>query len=138
MFDSRSPYKHDVLGMEECPYAERWMLDFHLFTIRVHHFMRSDDARAHHDHPWWFLTLVLRGGYTDRSPQGDDHLSRGSVRFRSAEHRHTVQVDPGGVWTLVLTGRKVRRWGFWVKGGTKFMKSNKYFLTHGHHPCDQP
>lgn len=34
----------------------------------------------------------------------------------------------------MLTGREVRRWGFWVKW--KFKKSNKYFLEHGHHPCE--
>src|ERR1039458_8537253 len=123
------------LGRPECPYAERWVLNLHFFSVRLHHFRRSDDARAFHDHPWWFLTLVLKGGYTDRSPQGDDHLSVGSVRFRPALHRHTIVADPGGVWTLILTGKQARRWGFWVNN--KFKKSNKYFFEHGHHPCDQ-
>jgi hypothetical protein len=41
---------------------------------------------------------------------------------------------PGGCWTLLLTGPKVRRWGFWVS--KKFKKSNKYFLGHGSHPCE--
>jgi hypothetical protein len=131
------------LGREECPYAERWVLDFGKFTLRLHHFFRSDDARAFHDHSWWFLTLVLKGGYTDVSPEGNDHLRPGSIRFRKAHHRHTVRTDPGGVWTLVVTGPKVRRWGFWVtrkdgSGTERLIKSNKYFATYGHHPCDQP
>jgi hypothetical protein len=131
------------LGRDECPYAERWILDFGLGTLRVHHFFRSDDKRNFHDHPWWFLTLVVRGGYTDVSPDGEDHLTPGKVRFRRAHHRHTVATDPGGVWTIVLTGRKKRTWGFWVprkdgSGTIRFMKSLKYFYEHGHHPCDQP
>jgi len=113
-------------------------------SIRVHHFYRSDDERAHHDHPWWFVTLVLKGGYTDVSDlrgsnnhvQSLDHLRPGSVRFRPALHRHTVRTDPGGVWTVVLTGPNVRTWGFWVNG--KFRKANKYHYEHGIHPCDQP
>lgn len=123
------------LGREECPYLRRWGIVAGAFSVRVHHFYRSDDARFHHDHPWWFLTIVLKGGYTDSSEQGEDHLRAGSIRFRSATHRHTVFTDPGGVWTLILTGPNTRTWGFWVNG--KFKKANKYFFEHGHHPCDQ-
>jgi hypothetical protein len=147
-----------LLGREECPYAKRWALGLGLFSLRVHHFYRSDDDRAHHDHPWWFLTLVLRGSYVDESPcpicveQGvprspyhpycicrgtgviKDTLTPGSIRFRRAHHKHTVRTT--GVWTLVLTGPHVRTWGFWDRG--RFVKSNKWFLTRGHHPCDQP
>jgi hypothetical protein len=114
----------------------RWALVLGAFSIRVHHFYRSDDARYHHDHPWWFITLVLKGGYTDVSDEGEDHLGPGSVRYRPAKHSHTVLTDGGGVWTLVVTGPNVHRWGFWVDG--KHKKANKYFYEHGHHPCDQP
>jgi hypothetical protein len=77
---------------------------------------------------------VLKGGYTDRNPAGEDHLGRFSVRFRPALHRHTVVPDPGGAWTLMITGRKTRHWGFW-RDGRKFVKANKWFLSEGHHPC---
>lgn len=124
----------EKLGRSECPYIERWVLNFHFFSIRLHHFLYSDDTRAPHDHPWWFITFVLKGGYTDRSPENDDYLKRGSIRFRSAHHRHSVIVDPGGVWTLLITGRPKRKWGFWVEG--KFRKSNKYFFMYGHPACE--
>ena len=127
------------LGLEECPYLERWMLDLRLFSIRIHHFRSNDDDRALHDHPWSFLTFILKGGYTDVSDIGDKHLKRFSFNYRHATHKHTVEVDPGGVWTLCLTGPKHRNWGFWVpkKDGTfKFKKANKYFIEHGHHPCE--
>src|ERR1700722_4369121 len=112
----------------------RWVLDLGLLSVRLHHWTGSDDDRALHDHPWWFVTLVLAGGYRDVSEDGEDRVGPGSVRFRRATYRHTVQVDPGGCWTLLLTGPERREWGFWVGG--RFRKRNKYFYEHGHHPCE--
>jgi hypothetical protein len=124
----------EKLGLPECPYVIRWSIRFRSWGVRLHHWLGPDDDRAFHDHPWWFLTLVLRGGYTDRSPAGDDHLRTGSIRFRPALHQHTVVPDNDRTWTLIITGPWVRFWGFWPEG--KFVKANKYFLTRGHHPCD--
>lgn len=123
------------IGLEECPYMQRWVLDFGLFAIRLHRWFSSDDERAFHDHAWWFLTLVLWGRYTDISPEGRDTLRMGSIRFRKAEHPHTVSIEVPGTWTILITGRPVRRWGFWING--KLIKRDKYFAVHGHHPCDQ-
>jgi len=109
------------------------VLDFGLFSIRLHHWIASDDQRNFHDHPWWFFTIILWGGYKDVSPFGVDKVGIGSMRFRKAEHQHTVKVNPGGCWSLLITGPEKRIWGFWVKG--KFRKRNKYFFEHGHHPC---
>lgn len=121
------------LGLPTCPYLVRWRFETKRWSIRLHHWFGPDDDRAFHDHPWWFVTLVLRGGYADKSPAGTEHLKAGAVRYRPALHRHTVVPDPGGCWTVIVTGPKVRRWGFWRAG--KFVKANKWFLTQGHHPC---
>lgn len=127
------------VGETECPYLRRWILNFGLGSIRVHHWIASDDPRALHDHPWWFLTFVVRGGYLDVSEYADgtpryDHLTEGSVRYRPALHKHTVLVEPGGCWTIMLTGRHSRDWGFWVNGQWKRMR--RFFREHGHHQCD--
>jgi len=100
----------------------------------VHHWTGPDDDRAFHDHAWWFTTLVVKGGYTDRHPGGEDHLRAGSVRHRGALHRHTVIPDPGGAWTVLVTGPRVRTWGFWE--GTRFRKARRWFESKGHHPCN--
>jgi hypothetical protein len=120
--------------LETCPYVIRWRLETPWGSARLHHWLAPDDDRARHDHPWGFRTFVLWGGYTDSSPDGDEHLKAPATRYRPATHQHTVFPDPGGCWTIIVTGPKVRNWGFWVKG--KFVKMNKYFLTYGHHPCD--
>lgn len=124
----------EKLGLPDCPYVIRWRLELPFGSLRVHHWLGPDDGRAPHDHPWWFLTLVVRGGYTDVSPSGDEHLRAGSIRFRRALHQHTVVPDPGGAWTILVTGRKRRAWGFWFGG--RFHKANRWFLRYGHHPCD--
>ena len=121
------------LGLPECPYLIRWRLEFPFGSLRVHHWLGPGDDRAFHDHPWWFVTFVLQGGYTDRNPDGEDHVGRWSLRYRPALHRHTVVPDEDGAWTLLVTGRHMRSWGFWLDG--KFRKANKWFLAHGHHPC---
>jgi hypothetical protein len=125
----------EPLGLPECPYLIRWRIEVPFGSLRVHHWLGSDDIRAFHDHPWWFITLVLRGAYTDKNPAGEDHLRAGSVRYRPALHRHTVVPGDRGAWTVMITGRPVRRWGFWLNG--KFRKANKWFMQYGHHPCDQ-
>lgn len=124
---------NETLGLRPCPYLRRWVLDFGSFALRVHRWEASDDTRAFHDHPWWFLTCVLRGSYVDVSPQGRDLLRAGSIRFRPADHKHTVEIQTPGTWTVLVTGPAVRRWGFWVKG--KLWKRDKYFAVNGHHPC---
>jgi hypothetical protein len=151
---------HQKLGTEECPYMERWVLNLGRFALRLHHWHRGDDPRHFHDHPWWFITFVLKGGYTDVAGTATDFelqdpllasknqlsskkdiLTAPAVRFRPAHHRHTVDVHKGGCWTFMITGRERRKFGFWVprkdgSGTHRFKKANKYFLEHGHHPCD--
>lgn len=123
----------EPLGKPECPYAHRTLLNLGLFSIRVHEWHRSDDKRFMHDHPWHFVTLVLRGSYTDVSSQGRDVLTAGSVRYRHAGHAHYVEVPPAGAVTIILTSYVVRNWGFWVKG--KFVRPLRFFGKFGHPPC---
>ena len=125
---------HEALGLPTCPYVIRWRFETPWFSIRLHHWVAPDDDRAKHDHPWDFTTFVLKGGYTDAGPDGDEHLRAPAIRHRTATHQHTVFPDLGGAWTVIVTGPIVRNWGFWVGG--KFKKANKYFLSHGHHPCN--
>ena len=124
----------EPLGLPDCPYVIRWRIETPIGSLRVHHWLSNDDPRAVHDHPWWFLTFVVKGWYFEESPSsGADHLKAPAIRFRKADHKHTVFPAPGGCWTILVTGRPLRTWGFWPKG--KFVKANKWFLSYGHHPC---
>ena len=129
-FRWREPLGHDV-----CPYAHRTLLNLGLFSIRLHEWHRSDDKRFMHDHPWHFVTLVLRGSYTDVSAKGRDVLTVGSIRYRPANHAHYVEVPPTGAVTIIITSYVVRNWGFWVKG--KFVRPLRFFGKFGHPPCSE-
>ena len=133
------------MGLKECPYMFRWVFHFGewLPSVHIHKWHRSDDGRNKHDHPWWFIVLVLRGSYIDCSldkeglPDKEDLLSTGSIRFRTATHRHYVKVLKDPTWTIIITGPKRRNWGFWIgKDANKFLRPLKYFDKYGHPPCD--
>lgn len=122
---------HFIIGSPDNPYLLRWFLipRNHFMNIYLHKFCRDDDDRALHDHPWWFLSFMIRGQYTEIIAH--DHQTgdgRGFVRsapgiaFRKAEHRHRVVLDskdgkPVPCWTIVITGPKIRTWGFWCPKG---------------------
>jgi hypothetical protein len=136
-FESPSAYQFKWAEELHCKtgvYVRRWRAETPFGSVRLHHWLHSDDTRYKHDHPWWFFTVVIKGGYTDLTDDRTDHLKVGSFRFRSAKHKHSVWVDDGGAWSILITGPKVRQWGFWI--GKKWKKANKYFLEHGLHICD--
>ncbi len=124
------------LGDPKCPYLRRWVLNLGLFSIRLHHWRRGDDPRHHHDHGWDFVVWVLKGSYIDVTPDGEEQMTIGTIRFRRAEHRHTVRTN--GCWTLLLCGPERRSWGFFINrktGHEYWVKASRYFRKKGHHPC---
>ena len=125
-------YWGQKLGGDD-PYMQRWCWITRRFSIRVHRWFRGDDDRHFHDHDWNFVCWVLKGSEQDISPEGIDLLTPGSLRFRKAEYAHIVKTD--GCWTLVITGAKIRKFGFWVKnksGKRIWLKAKRYFIRYGH------
>ena len=125
----------EPLGMEDCPYAYRWVLFTPFFSLRLHHFLRSDDKRYFHDHAWDFWTLILRNYYYDVSEKGRILREAGKLYKVKAEHAHYVDVPYSGCWTLVFCRKPRRKWGFWVDG--VFKRPLKYFNKFGHPPCNE-
>jgi hypothetical protein len=125
----------EKIGRPECPYMTRWVLNFGLFSLRLHRWNSGDDDRHYHDHPWDFLVFVLKGWYWNETRLGWETMGAFTVRFRRAEHRHAVLKpdDEPPCWTFLICGPKRRKWGFWI--GEKFKKANKYFFENGKHPC---
>lgn len=111
-----------LIGGSERPYLERWFVIPRnpLFNVYLHRFWRSDDDRALHDHPWWNVSLILRGSYTEHTIEaGGIHRRRdrraGAMALRAARAAHRIEIDPshaGQVITLFLTGPRLRVWGF--------------------------
>lgn len=124
-----------VIGGQGRPYLRRWFVIPRnlVFNVYLHQFLRSDDDRALHDHPWLFnASLILRGGYIEHTIRAGGvavrtRRDRGSMAFRWGPAPHRVELlsladvmpsqpsatdIPVCCWTLFITGPKVRTWGF--------------------------
>lgn len=109
-----------IIGGEDDPYLVRWFLipRNRFFNAYVHLFLRSDDDRALHDHPWANCSIILGGEYTEHrilaGGIGTRTLRRaGDWHVRvSGRIAHRVELTFGPCWTLFLTGPRYREWGF--------------------------
>ena len=81
------------------------------FRIYLHRLNAPNAHKVCHDHPWWFWTLLLKGGYNEYHQGIWTWQCAGSLLYRPAEWQHNV-VTRGVSWSLILTGPKFRKWGF--------------------------
>lgn len=118
--------KRFYIGGANDPYMIRWFVipRNRWFNIYLHKFCRDDDDRALHDHPWWFISIMLVGGYIEHRAGLATKARRAfSIAFRPSTAQHRIELfrDPNGkiipCWTLVITGPKSRVWGFWCPKG---------------------
>ena len=58
----------EKLGYQDCPYLIRWTFIFFGFSIRIHHWIKSDDDRFFHDHSSDLISIVLKGHYWNVTP----------------------------------------------------------------------
>lgn len=125
------PLECMLIGNPECPILKRWTLKLPWSKIRLHHFYPNTSDRDTHDHPWWFITLVVAGSYDDVKLDGTtDHMKLGSMRFRSANHAHKTFAGSNGAWTIVFSQREQRPWGFFPYG--KWIPWQEYMMRYGH------
>lgn len=114
------------VGAELQPYMRR----VHLWNrggdpknggLYLHQFLRDDPVEAPHNHPWWFLSLTLWGGYTEEVlTAAGSETRRGwflKLVFRRPGFTHRIVAARPGTWTLILTGPKVRDWEFLTPAG---------------------
>lgn len=88
-------------------------------NVYLHRFLRSDDARAIHDHPWDNESFILSGCYIEHMADGST-LTRftGDIVSRKAIEAHRVElIDNEPVTTLFTTGPVIRNWGFYCPQG---------------------
>ena len=97
--------------------------------MRLHHWLRSDDRRYFHDHACNFVSIIIRGKYTNVTPTKRVSVKAGSCWYAMAEQRHYLEIPKGGAWTILLCGKAYHKWGFYVNG--KKMRPLKYFHKYG-------
>ena len=103
------------------PYLTRYYLflkdrKWFPFNIFLHNFHKSDPDDLH-DHPWPFVTIILKGGYWEHTPKGKFWRGAGTINWAGSKSLHRVELEPGlDTWTLFIPGPPVREWGFVDKG----------------------
>lgn len=87
-------------------------------NVYLHRFLRSDDDRALHDHPWENRSWILDGEYVEHLQDGSIFARRpGDVVERHAIEAHRVELISGPAVTLFFTGPIIRSWGFYCPKG---------------------
>ena len=74
-------------------YLDRWYLTRGVPALFLHWFHASDPSTAH-DHPWAFVSLLVRGVLRESSCHGELTLTPGAVVGRAATHRHRLTLIP--------------------------------------------
>jgi len=110
------------VGGEADPYMRRWYVIPRnpVLNIYIHQFMRDDEDRAKHDHPWISLSWLMRGRLVEICGDGAAALWPGAIRLRGPwfAHRLIVPTDyRRDTWTLFITGPRLRHWGFHCPNG---------------------
>jgi len=111
------------------------------FNVTLHKIVRSDDPIMH-DHPWPYLTIVLKGGYWEHTPVFDNDgkmltefqtwRGPGSFIKRGAGEFHWLELEEGATaTTLFFMGSQQREWGFLTstKSGKNRWVKHDYYLT---------
>lgn len=87
-------------------------------NIYLHRFLRSDDDRALHDHPWDNRSWLLSGGYLEHVQDGTTIIRlEGDIVERRAIEAHRIELVNGPAVSLFFTGPIVRSWGFYCPQG---------------------
>ena len=110
-----------VIGGADDPYLKRWWVipRNRFFNIYLHNFLRSDDDRALHGHPYLFNgSFLLEGSYVEHtiSEGGIHHQAHrcaGERKWRWGAAPHRLELTDGPCWTAFVTGPRVREWGFY-------------------------
>lgn len=137
-----------TLSHDDEPFLERWGLCHdRLGGFYVHKIAGPDPGMDLHDHPWAFVSIVLRGGYFEHVAQtaeateyADNPWPTGrywgwrqivdvtkpnGIRRRKLPALHRMPLDVAhrivavdrNTWTLVLRGPTRRVWGFYPPTG---------------------
>jgi len=113
-----------VIGGHDDPYMLRWYIlpRNRLFNVYLHRFLRSDDDRAMHDHPFYNTSVLLRGSYMEHTTNGSFERSVCDVVFRRGVTLHRIELHKGPAWSLFVTSFRYREWGFACQKGWRHWK----------------
>lgn len=101
------------------------LIDTPWFGIYLHDIYHEDDGRDPHNHPYSFVSIVLRGSYAEhvyrypeRMPYGhyERRHKRFSIHHMDQHSAHRIVEAAPRLKTLILRGRRASGWGFFHHG----------------------
>lgn len=116
---------HDPIN--KLPYMFRYFLLFRdrdgseekhnpKFNVFFHKIVQSDLYDLH-DHPFWYFTIILKGGYWEYTPKGKFWRGPGHMRLSRPKSLHRLEVEQNRpCYTLFFRFKRVRSWGFLHRG----------------------
>lgn len=124
------------IGRADDVYMNRWYVipRNRWFNIYLHKIVRDDDPQALHDHPWWNISIVLKGGYWEVMPRqkfNANSLAREYDKFPATqrqfsrlfqEHRRKWR-RPGSIIFRCATDAhrlELRHTQQWMEGDTRW------------------
>lgn len=102
------------------------------FNIYIHYIARSDQDKDPHNHPWFFMSMILWGGYIEKRYVSlswkKDRQTISPELYRKRRTIFTIGLNEiyefhkiklvKPTWTLVVTGKRiVDNWGYLTKEG---------------------
>lgn len=89
-----------------------------IFSIYLHRLGTPDSRPTLHDHPWCFVSFLVRGGYDEvRLNQHTKLPYRRSIRWvnvmRRDDAHYIERLHRTPSWSLLLVGTRRREWGYW-------------------------
>lgn len=131
-----------ITGIDGSTFLERYVLLTRgpkRGNVYLHRFLRGDEDRELHNHPWYGLSLILVGGYREErrcwTPEGERVETRdvrpGALNFISPHTFHRVELNQGPCWTLFITGPVVQSWGFWDRSTGEYTPWRRFIARKG-------
>ena len=119
----------EVLGNKDLPYLIRWTFIFFGYSLRIHHWLKSDDRRFFHDHSCNLISIIIKGKYKNITPNGIFEAKAWKPRYMNALDQHYLDIPKEGAWTILLCSRPYHKWGFYVNNHK--WRPLRYFHKYG-------
>lgn len=136
----------EIVSKEGVVHFRRYrLLSTPLLNIYVHNILASDEDDDPHDHPWGFVSFILKGAYLEEWQAAHlewmyrikrelvkDERTFGSLIIHEAKDFHKITLRTPSVWTLVFaSGHDRPNWGYQTKIGWVNFKEYRELKREG-------
>lgn len=110
------PIVKEIYSKDGVLHFRRWLL-FYLpyFRIYFHHILESDKDKHMHDHPWHFISIIVSGGYEEKSFNGKEIKKNTYKPFSFVFHKrkdgHQIKLLKPTKTIVIAFGKKTD-WGY--------------------------